>query len=240
MPVRRLLTLAFAASALSAAGAISLAEAVNVDSPPFRVNGGVSPLALPRHSRVPVTFTIEGRSSRTPGADLAALTEMQVDFDRNGAVDSHGPACGRRQLEEPGCARAKVGSGVAHLEASSGPTSLPLTLYNGGSQGGAATLFVTSPRVAGAPVATVKFQSIHDRRYGLRATVKILPLSRNLGPLRYFRLTLPRQLRSGEIDGYVMARCPDGRLSAELVDYTLSDGRTFSGEPIDRTCVRGA
>ena len=83
-------------------GAVALAEAELSSSGNLFItfNGGISPTALPRDSRVPIAVWMSGKVRTLSGEKPPALRTVTLALNRNGTLDTKGlPTCHRRQLE---------------------------------------------------------------------------------------------------------------------------------------------
>jgi hypothetical protein len=234
---RRLSLIVFLVTAGCSAATSALA--VDVGFPPLSINGGVGPKDLPAREPAAVSFRMTGS---TPADSAASLRRATIEFDRNAAIDPGAtPICRRHQIEQAEgggrspCPASLVGSGTARLVAGSDGMSVtvPLNAFNGGRAGGAGLLFVVPAVTSLTPpgtIATVRMKRIRRGRFGLEAVLLIRRPDHGDGRLAAFGVTLNRR-------GYVMAKCPDGHLSASVESYEMSDGTRFSGDPLSRSCV---
>jgi hypothetical protein len=218
--------------------------------PSLMFNGDFKPKKLPKSEMAPVAVNIQGKISTADGTHPPALREVTIDFDKNGTVDVTGlPSCRRSQLERRGtkaarriCRQSIVGTGIAHvgIEASEqGPIPLPLTLFNGGVEGGTTTLFIHTSIPAPTPtpiVAAVKLRKHHGGRYGLRAVSTIPPIADGSGSVLDYSFTIERLFEhKGTRQRYAIARCFDDRLSARMRSV-FSEGTEVVGTVV-RACT---
>ncbi len=216
--------------------------------------GQVMPKELPKHEMAPVTLNIRGGVKTSNGTQPAALREVTIDFDQNGAINATGlPVCKRSQLEVGRiraarrlCRKSIVGTGVAHVAikpSQQGPIPIPLTLFNGGVKGETTRLFIR-PAITVATraptVVTVKLRKIHKGphaagprhafvTYGLQAVATIPPIAGNEGSLLDFSIKIRRLFTyKGAKQSYALARCLDGHLSANIRN-TFIGGTIISG-----------
>lgn len=218
-----------AALALTVAtGALAKPEAVQVGNLVLTHDGAVSPEKLPRHEQAPVSAWISASLASRDGSHLPAVTEATIDVDDDVQVDAKGlPVCRYSQLQSRdtaaarrACGAAIVGKGKARAEIAfpeQNPimAASPLTIFNGGVEGGTTTLFVhafiTVP-VPAAVVTTVKIAPIHRGPYGLEVVAKIPPISGGAGSLTDVKLAIGRKFTyRGRKSSFLSASCPSGR-----------------------------
>ncbi len=237
-------TLGVGVAQVSAAGTI-----VEAGWGPLSFNVGVQPRALPKQTMAPVALGFSGRVS-TNGKPAPALTQMTVDFDRNGAIDASGlPRCARSRLQilstenaRRVCRKSIVGAGVAHVDISTSQRkAITLTLFNGGVRGGVTTIFVHGvvPTPTPTPaIATAKIRRVSQGRFGLRSITTIPLISGENGSLHDFSVTIERRfMRGGAERSFAMARCIDGHLDARLTGFSFSTGEHLQGDSFVRPCA---
>jgi hypothetical protein len=187
----------------------------------FDTGGAVLPKKLPAHELAPIGLEIHGTIAMEGGGHPVALHEVIIDVTKNVSIDATGlPACEPRLLESRGvavlrrlCGKAIVGTGVAHVGLASSETTLkaPLTLFNGGTYGGEAKLFVHSAIGAPNPVPVVSRGTIKRMYSGLHTVWRIPRILDGDGSLLDFKLKVERRFVSkGTEHSYLAAKCPNG------------------------------
>jgi hypothetical protein len=246
-----LILLAFVAAAVRAEGPVT----VVVGDLELVFDGSVAPTKLPRDKLAPIGFSGSGSIATTDGIHPPALEEFVLESDRNTSLDVAGvPVCRATQLQSQDssharaiCGKAIIGTGIGKVEIAfpeQAPIRVtsPLTIFNGGEQGSATTLYVhiyvTVPAPA-AVVTTVKLTKIHHGRYGLRAVATIPRIAGGSGSATYFSFTIDRFLTVGGKQLSVLrAKCPDGHLQAHgLVRF--SDGVRAAANIVRRCLPQG-
>jgi hypothetical protein len=215
-------------------------------------DGSVKPKELPRAKPAPIGFSGSGSIATTDGSHPPALQEFVLETDRNAFFDVSGvPVCRATQLQSQDssharaiCGQAIIGTGIGKVEVAfpeQAPIRVtsPLTIFNGGEQGGVTTLYVHIYVTVPAPTAvvtTVKITKIHHGRYGLRAVATIPRIAGGSGSATYFSFTIHRFLTVGDKHLSVLrARCPDGHLQAHGL-VLFSDG-VRSAANVVRRCI---
>ena len=242
-----------AAAVLTISVAAIASTVIEVGDGPLTIEGGVLPKKLPKHKMAPITLRVAGQISKShaAGAQRSALTELTIDFDKDGSINNRGLAvCKRSQVKRDPritrrvCRKAIVGTGIAHVAIDPSPMEpipIPLTLFNGGVKGNAAIVFIQSSITAASPtpiVTTVKVKAIQRGRYGLQATARIPPIAEGSGLLLDFRLTVKRRFNhKGVTQSYAIARCFDRRLSATPIRIVFRNGQRFSGPTVTLPCA---
>lgn len=217
------------------------------------LRGGVSPPALPRRGRAPVTVRLSGSAWMANGGLLPRLTELEIDLPNAGAISTRGlPSCERRQLLNrksyqalEACRAALVGSGSLAAKVIL-PNQTPFTLharllvFNGRSAGGRPSLLLHG-YAQRPPVAAVVPFVMHRRPHGFR-TYFVARLPRALGPWPHvasFSLRLGRRYAyRGRPRSFISASCPlpprftAGFLTLARVRYTLEGGESASVEMV--------
>jgi len=205
------------------------------------VNGGFTPKALPRGKPAHVAMDI---SLHQPGdASSPALHEVVLELDRNITVDAKGMAiCPPGTVEGPplpqGCQSASIGRGEIEIEVAF-PEQVPfivkskLLAFNAGARGGKTTMrayaYLGSP-VSAAIVINVEISKIHDGRYGTKWVETIPKIAGGYGSIKSLNLLIDRRYRDeGEVESYLLGRCPDGHLDARATSvFTDASERTDS------------
>jgi hypothetical protein len=223
------------------------------------LNGGISPLELPRDRPAPVAVRLEGEISTADGSPLPRVARVELELAGHGLLYTHGLAvCPRARLRNASdgqalrrCGPALVGSGS--LEAAVFvPNQEPFTIharllaFNGRAQGGRTAIWVHA-FASDPPVSLVLPFVVRPRRGTFRtALVATLPQAVGYLPhLARFRLTLSRHFFDrGERRSYISASCPvpkpftAGFLSFARATYGFADERRLSIESV-RSCRAG-
>lgn len=251
---KSLLTLCLALGlAATAVGVASAAKptVVRVGNVVMKVNGGVTPKALPSGRHAPITLRASGQISTKDGRHPPALRKVIIDFDRHGTVNTRGlKVCkpGRLQARSTrdarrACRGAIVGTGktkvkVALAEQRPFSTTGPLVLFNGGTRKGKTRMFIHAYVDVPAPTAIVTrvvIKDIKKGRYGTRAIATIPKIANGAGSVTYFRIKVDRKFRlNGKKRSYLTARCGRGRFYAEARSF-FDDGTRARGT-IVRPC----
>jgi hypothetical protein len=218
-------------------------EKVIVGDLEVEYDGGFSPQALPKNKLTPITFFLWAKIKTVDGKHPPAVKEFKLEGDKNVEVNVKGvPTCtsGKLQAQTSTAARkvcgsAIVGEGTTEVEVQF-PEQPPIDVksdliaFNGGFRGGVTTLFVhaylTAP-VTAAIVTTVKIKNVKKGRYGTEAIGKIPKIAGGSGSPTYFKLKFNK--------GFLMAKCPDGRLQAHGTGV-FADGTKASATVI-RPCT---
>lgn len=227
--------------ALSAALTVGIAAVAMAKFDTFRAgdiilkaDGGVSPKALPKTKMAPVTVHVKGQISSASGGHPAAFREAEIDFDKNGTIETTGlPTCKGNELEARNtkdalkvCGDAEVGSGSGKIEISfpeQNPIAVnaPITVFNGGTKGGKTTLyihtFITVP-VPSAVVTTVTIKKVKKGRYGLNTVSKVPVIAGGSGSVLAFDINFGKKYSyKGKQMSYISAKCTDGKFQANII-----------------------
>ena len=219
----------------------------------LKINGGVTPKALPRGKLAPITLRASGSLRTVDGSHPPATRTVTVDFDKHGTINAKGvPVCRKGKLQSQdtkhaiaACRKAIVGRGKTGVEvelAESRPFSAkgPLVLFNGGVRGGVTTIFIHAYVSVPAPTAivtTVKIKKIHKGPFGTRAVARIPKIAGGAGSLTDFSFKIHRNFRyRGKQQSYLLARCANGHFRAHAT-LQADDGTRLSGG-ILRPCKR--
>lgn len=218
-------------------------EKVIVGNLEVEYDGGFSPKALPKNKFTPITFSLWAKLRTLDGKHPPAAREFKLEGDKNVQVNVKGvPTCtaGKLQAQTSAAARkvcgpALVGEGKTDVEVQF-PEQPPidaksdLLAFNGGFKGGVTTLFVhaylTAP-VTAAVVTTVKIKNVKKGRYGTEAIATIPKIAGGSGSPTYFSLKFDK--------GFLMAKCPDGRLQAHGTG--VFDDGTKASATVIRPCT---
>lgn len=232
---KSMLVLALGAAFAVAVTAVATAkfEVFQAGNLVLKVDGGVTPKALPKSTYAPVTVNIKGKIETKDGTHPPALREVLADFDKNGKIDTTGLAvCKGGQLEarttaaaKSVCGKSVVGSGSGRIEISFPeqapiPVNAPITVFNGGTSGGKTTLYIhtyiTVP-VPAAVVTTVTIKKISKGRYGLGTVSKIPVIAGGSGSVLDFNIKFGKTYNyNGKKKSYLVARCTDGHFNAKV------------------------
>jgi len=220
------------------------------------LNGGISPLALPRDRAVPVSVRLQGRVETADGSPLPRVTAVELGLAGRGSLFTRGLAvCPRARLRNATesqamarCGPALVGKGRLRAQAFV-PQQQPfkisarLLAFNGRSAAGRRAIWVHA--FAKDPPLSLILPFIVQPQHGAFPTTLIARVPRSIGPLPHlaeFSLTLWRKFRyRGAWHSYVSASCPvpkpftAGFLSFARAIYSFSDGRRAGIESV-RSC----
>jgi len=218
----------------------------------FTFNGGFNPTKLPRKKLAPISLNASGSIKTKDGSHPPALKEVEIETDKNGAVNVTGlPVCTAGKLQsrdtaaaEKACSGAIIGKGQTKVEVALAeqrpiPVKSKLVAFNGGTKGGTTTFYIHaffSAPVTGAIVTTVKIKRIHKGRYGLLSTASIPKIAGGNGSVKSFNLVINRRYTyKGKKMSVLSAKCADGKLQAHATAI-FADG-TKAGADIIRTCT---
>lgn len=219
------------------------------------LDGGISPLALPRDRPVPVSVHLEGGLQTVDGGLLPRVTEMEIGLPSQGVVSTRGlPTCSRREIRnrKPGkalavCGDALVGRGTITADVvlpDQGPFRIHgrLLAFNA-KVGGRRALLLHA--FAAEPPTVVVLPFVLDHRPGRFGRVLSTELPATLGPWPHFakfEMTLWRRYtHRGRERSYLAASCPipprftAGFFSLAQARFTFADGREVA-TGIARSC----
>ena len=255
--MRKRLSWALALAAVIAVGAAGAAVAekptiVTAGNLVVKLNGGVTPKALPKNAFAPITLNLSAALSTKDGSHPPAVKFFEAEFDKNGTIDAVGlPACKQGQLEarttkaaEQACKSSIVGKGSAEAEvqfAESAPFKAkgPLVVFNGGKKGNTTTLFVHVYANVPAPTAfitPVKVTKISNGKFGNKVVGTIPVIAGGAGSTIKFNVTNHKIFTyKGKKKSYLVAKCPTGRFFAQGA-VKFSDGTRLKGSVI-RPCT---
>lgn len=237
------LTLLFAASALGEGALVIVNDIV------LRADGGFRPRALPRDRYAAIDFQGRFDVEARGGGKPVALTEVVVDFDRDGRLGAGGlPVCAPEWVAAAGpaearqtCGGAIVGTG--HIEVQVGlpggtvPASSALTLFNGPRQEGNPTVILHARTTVPAPQAFAIVVPIERRRgaFRYRARLALPPIAGGLGAISHLDVKVGRHFRvDGQRHSYVAGRCSDGILHTHG-RFSFADGTIVDGS-VEKPC----
>lgn len=240
--------LAFAALAEGALGA-AMVETREIR---LRLNADFQPLNLPKTSFAPVEFEGYLDVARPGGGAPPALTQVVLDFDRDGRLDVAGlPTCAAERVAQASteeargiCKGAIVGTGkleaLVSLPGGPVPTSSALTLFNGPRQEGHPTVVVHA-RLTVPTTQTYAFVVPIEKRPGefrYRVTVNLPELAGGLGAITHLSVKIGRRYTAGGVKrSYVAARCSDHILRSHGA-FTFANGLTIEGVGLEKYCAQ--
>jgi hypothetical protein len=210
----------------------------------------VAPRSLPAGRSAPVELNLGGQLRGVEGRHPPALSQLQIELDRNLSFDVLGyPKCPVAVVEtqalvaeeyERACQRALVGRGSFDIEIAF-PEGTPVDihsvarLYNGGERNGAislvARLYITVP-VPSLLVVPIRIEPEHEGPFRLLATATIPKIAGGSGSIAAFALRIHKRfLRAGALASIASAACPDGKLQAHY-RASFVDGVTLTSEAV--------
>jgi hypothetical protein len=243
--------LAILACAVLAEGALGAAM-VETREIRLRLNADFQPLNLPKKSFAPVEFEGYLDIARPGGGAPPALTQVILDFDRDGRLDVAGlPTCAPEQVAEVSteearaiCKSAIVGTGkleaLISLPGGPVPTRSALTLFNGPRQEGHPTVVVHA-RISVPATQTYAFVVPIEKRPGefrYRATVNLPELAGGLGAITHIDVKIGRRYTANGVKrSYVAARCSDHILRSHGI-FTFANGLVIEGVGLEKYCAQ--
>jgi hypothetical protein len=243
------LACALASGALFAAGAGAGAALVETGDTILRADGGFQPRTLPRNHFAPIGFKGFFDIARKGGGRPDPLTQVIVDFDRDGKLDANGlPTCPAEAIAQATTEEARARCpgaivGIGHLGAtieiggSTYDATSPLTIFNGPPAGGTPTVVLHAHTTVPATQTFAIVVPIERRRgaFRYRATVNVPPILGGNGSLTHLDLEIGRRFRAGgRARSYVSARCTDSILETRG-RFTFGDGLLIEGS-VDKFC----
>jgi hypothetical protein len=219
------------------------------------LDGGLSPLALPRDRPAPVSVRLAGGLQTTDGTLLPRITRIELSMPGQGILDTRGlPVCPARRLRDAtpraaldACRDALVGHGRLEAQVhvpNQPPFAVQATLlaFNGRVRGRRAVIL---HGFAADPPTVVVLPFLLRLATGRVRTRLVADLPPDLGPwphFAHFELNLFRRFRfHGRERSYLSASCPiprqftAGFFSFAKADFTLADGKRV-GTSITRSC----
>jgi hypothetical protein len=256
----RIGVLAMAVAVLALTASLAHAELTARGDLFVRFSGGITPDALPRNARAPISVQVAGTVRTLSGERPPALRRIAIAINQGGRLDARGlPVCERRWIEPSSteealarCGPALVGGGsydadVAFPEQSAFPSHGRVLAFNAVVDGKRAIL----AHVYGAePIPITRIMVFHIQETpGTYGTIlsAALPASMNRwGYLRRISLSLHRNFAyEGQHRSYLSAACdapagfPGATFPFARASMTFADGRTLSST-LTRSCkVRG-
>jgi hypothetical protein len=219
------------------------------------LDGGLSPLRLPRDRPAPVAVRLEGGLQTADGSLLPRVTRIELGLPGQGVLSTRGlPMCSQRRLRNTkppealaACRPALIGRGrlEAHVVVpNQAPFAIQARLLAFNGRVGGQRAIVLHAFAASPPTVAVLPFLIHpgSGRFG---TTLVADLPAALGPwphFAHFEITLSRRYSyQGRSRSYLSASCPiPPRLTAGFFSFarttlTLAGGRTI-GTGIARGC----
>jgi hypothetical protein len=219
------------------AAAIAVTAAVVANAAPVTVksgnievtlDGGISPSALPKKERGPLTLTLEGELSTSDKTHIPPVKTVSLDFDKAGELFNKGlEACKTGQLESTLTAQAKsvcrkaiVGTGkvsadIALPEQPPFPAHGPLVIFNGGQKGSKKVLILHVHAHVPAPTTFVVPVTITKKggKYGTNAFIKVPTIVSGNGSVTDFKAKIGKKWTyKGKKVSLLSAYCKTGSL----------------------------
>ena len=218
-------------------------------------DGGFAPKSLPKKVNAPITIHGGGKISTASGELPPILKEINLEFDRHGAIDTVGlPKCSMARLAATTtpqarklCPGAIVGTGkgkavVKFPEQAPIPASSPITIFNGPEDHGNPTVLAHAHLTKPGPttfVVPITIRKISNGVYGYRTEAKIPKIANGYGIPISGSLKIGRTwTHKGVEHSYISARCETGHLQARG-EFSFSDGTKLSGTFLRPCTVRG-
>lgn len=230
------------ALALVAAGALaSMAGALAASTGPllptlaFKAGVSIGPQTLPKREFAPASAIVFAKVRTTDGTHPSALRELVIGIDRDVKIDARNlPTCrgSRLQVRDPtrvrrDCRSAIVGSGGARFEIAFPDqtpllTSSPITVFNGGTEGGETTLFAHAVVTIPVPAEVIVPMKVSRRGPGLQVVARVPVIASGSGSVLDFRLRLGRSFAyESHPRSLIKARCPDGKFDVVFSKVTF-------------------
>lgn len=254
-PTRSLAAIAALGLLFVLGGGAARGERVQVGSLIVSLDGGLTPLKLPRDRLAPVSVRLDGGLRTVDGETLPRVRRIELGLPDQGILSHRGlPTCLQRSLRDTTPAQARAACGDALV--GRGRLQAEVALPGQEPFGIEASLLAFNGRVGGDPglllygfapnpptVAVLPF--VLRRGEGRFGTVLVADLPRALGPwprFAQFELTLSRRYRyRGRERSYLSASCPlpprltAGFFSLAQARFTLAGGGRV-GTAIARGC----
>lgn len=190
-------------------------------------DGGISPSALPKHRKAPITARLMGEISTRDNTHPPAIQSVDIDVDKTIGIDAVGlPTCRVGQLRSQTsavakhvCSSALVGSGTAEVEVAfpeQAPfrSTGPVLLFNGGVHGRTTTVLLHAYVNVPAPTAIVTKATvtrIHSGRFGLHIAIRVPKIAGGSGSVTNFEVKVGRRFTyKGQEKSFLAASCPTG------------------------------
>jgi hypothetical protein len=219
------------------------------------LDGGLSPLQLPRDYPAPVAVSLDGGLQTADGSLLPRVTKIEIGLPGQGVLTTRGlPRCPQRRLRNAtrADALASCGSALVGRGSLSADVLLPnqpsftvhasLLAFNGAIDGRRAVILHA---YSTSPPTVVVLPFLIRLRAGRLGTTLVADLPPSLGPwprFAHFQMRLSRRFSyRGREHSYLSASCPiprrstAGFFSFARSTYTLAGGREVSTS-IPRSC----
>jgi hypothetical protein len=220
------------------------------------LNGGISPLQLPRQRPAPVAVHLDGRIGTADGSPLPRVKQIKIELAGPGRLFTRGlPVCPRPRLRNANdrqalnrCGSALVGRGSLGAEVLI-PNQAPFAIlahllaFNGRTAAGRAAIWLHA--FSSDPPISLVLPFVVHRGEGAFPTILVASLPRSVGPLprlAVFRLGLFRRFSyRGQRRSYISATCPvppsftAGFLSFARATYSFAGNRQVRIESV-RSC----
>jgi hypothetical protein len=219
----------------------------------LKLNADFQPLNLPKNSFAPVQFEGYLDITRPGGGAPPALTQVVMDFDRDGRLDVAGlPTCAAERIAEASVAEARalcksaiVGSGqleaLVSLPGGPVPTKSALTLFNGPRDAEGHPTVVVHARITVPTTQTYAFVVPIEKRPGefrYRATINLPELAGGLGAITHISVKVGRRYTADGVKrSYVSARCSDHILRSHGI-FTFANGLVIEGVGLEKYCAQ--
>jgi hypothetical protein len=246
------LLLAILTCALPAEGALGAAM-VETREIRLKLDADFQPLNLPKRSFAPVQFEGYLDLAKPGGGAPPALTQVVMDFDRDGRLDVAGlPTCAPERIAQVSvdearaiCKGAIVGTGeleaLVSLPSGPVPAKSALTLFNGPRDADGHPTVVVHARISVPATQTYAFVVPIEKRPGefrYRATVDLPELAGGLGAITHFSVKIGRRYTAGGVKrSYVAARCTDHILRSHGI-FTFANGLVIEGVGLEKYCAQ--
>jgi hypothetical protein len=255
-PAPRLLAaLAAVAVAASALTGLAWGERAQYGSLIVSLDGGISPLKLPRQDPAPIALHYEGGLETTDGSVLPRVVKVEFAVPGQGILSTRGlPRCSRRQLHGAdsdtalaNCRSAFLGQGRLQAQVvlpNQGPFRIEahLLMFNGRPIRGHQVVLMHA--YASQPPLWVVLPFVIHHRQGWLGTTMVARLPRSLGPwphFAHFGMTLSRRYRAaGRSRSFIMASCPiPRRFTAGFFPLTRVTYTLLGGQRVSTSITRG-
>jgi hypothetical protein len=219
------------------------------------LDGGLSPLKLPRDRTAPIAVRLDGGLQTADGSLLPRVTRIELGLPGQGVLTTQGlPVCPQRRLRNTTPVKALQACGSALV--GRGNLSAKVLLPNQPSFTVQARLLAFNGRIGGRravilhafsadPPTVVVLPFLIRLRAGRLGTTLVADLPPSLGPwprFAHFQMILSRRFTyRGQQRSYLSASCPiprtntAGFFSFARSTYTLAGGREV-GTSIPRSC----
>jgi hypothetical protein len=237
-------------------GAVASAERSQKENVVVTLNGGITPLTLPRGKPAPVAVHLSGRVLTSDKAPLPRVNWIRLELAWRGVLDTRGlSVCPRSRLmgatsrlATERCAGALVGRGglfarVFVPNQTAFDVKARIAAFNGRSKAGRPEVLVHA-YASRPPVAFIIPFSVHHQGGSFR-TVLVALIRRSVGPwprVANFHITVSRRFNyEGQRRSYLRASCPipktltAGFLSFARATYTFAGGEQITTDSV-RSC----